>query len=92
MIDDPKKAASRARHAAMNAATDEISAWYDAENAKLAADTTLTDEERKTRKRELLLEVGRRAKRADARARRDNTAGKVLEREALGRHRDRRID
>lgn len=89
---DPKKAASRARHAAFNAAADEISTWYNAENAKLAADTTLSDAERKVKRAELWLEMGRRAKRAEAKARRDNTAAKVLEREALGRHRDHRIN
>ncbi|MFF7684124.1 hypothetical protein ACFZA2_15355 [Microbacterium sp. NPDC007973] len=84
MMDDPEKAASRARHAALQTASDEISAWYDAENAKLAADTTLSAAQRRVKRTELLLEVGKRAKRAGAKARRDNTAGKVLEREALG--------
>ncbi|MCW2165791.1 hypothetical protein B0I12_002956 [Microbacterium hydrothermale] len=92
MFDDPKKAASRARHAAMDAATEIITAWHDAEKAKITADTTLNDAERRAKKYELMLEVGKRAKRAEAKARRDNTAGKVLEREAMGRHRDRRID
>lgn len=86
---DPKKAASRARYAALDAANDEIASWYDAEKAKLDADTTLTDDERRAKKLELMLEVGKRAKRAEGKARRDNTAGKVLEREALGRYRDR---
>lgn len=92
MIHDPKKAATRARHAAFNAAADEISAWYDAKNAKLTADTTLSDAERKAKRAELRLEMGKRAKRAEGKARRDNTAGKVLEREALDRIRERRND
>lgn len=92
MIQDPKKTATRARHAAFNAAADEISTWYDAENAKLAADTTLSDAERKAKRAELRLEMGRRAKRAEGKARRNNTAAKVLEREALDRIRDRRDD
>lgn len=92
MIDDPKKAASRARHAAMNAATEEITVWHNAEKAKIAADTTLTDEQRGAKKYELMLELGRRAKRAEAKARRDNTAGKVLERAALESYRERHGD
>lgn len=92
MIEDPKKAATRARHAAFNAAADEISAWYDTENTKLAADTTLSDAEREAKRAELRLEMGRRAKRAEGNARRNNTAAKVLEREALDRIRERRND
>jgi hypothetical protein len=89
---DPKKAASRAMHDALNAANDEIASWYDAEKAKLDADTTLTDEQRRGKKLELMLEVGKLAKRAEAKARRDNTAGKVLERAALESHRERHGD
>ncbi len=91
-MDDPKKAASRARHAAMNAATEEITKWYDAEKAKIVADTTLSDHERRAKLFDLMLDLGKRAKRAEAKARRDNTAGKVIEREALERYRERHGD
>lgn len=86
---DLKKAASRARHAALNAASAQIAAWHDAEQAKIAADPTLSEAEKREKRFALMLEVGRRAKRAEAKARRNNTAEKVLEREALGRYRER---
>lgn len=89
-MQDPKKAATRARHDAMAAAAADIDAWYTAEKAGIAADTTLTDAERRAKRTELLLEVGRRAKRAEDRTRRQNTPGKVLERKALQRLEGRR--
>lgn len=91
-MEDPKKAASRARHAAMNAATEQITTWYDAEKAKIEADATLSDHERRAKLFDLMLDLGKRAKRAEAKARRDNTAGKVIEREALERYRERHGD
>ncbi len=88
-VEDPKRAATRARIAAENAATEEIERWRRGEMAAIAADTSLTAADIQRRKMEVLMEVGKRAKRAHAKARRDNTAAKVLERELLERHRER---
>lgn len=87
-MQDPKKVATRARHDAMAAAATDIDAWYTAEKAAIAADGSLSDAERRAKRTHLLLEVGRRAKRAEDRTRRQNTPRKVLEREALQRLED----
>jgi hypothetical protein len=81
-MDDLKKRASRARTAAANAAAVELADWYSAENAKLAA-SGLQGAELQRAEMALFMKYGRRAKRNEAKAKRDNTIPKMLEREAL---------
>jgi hypothetical protein len=87
-MDDLKKRASRARTAAANAAAVELAAWYSAEKAKLAA-SGLQGPELQRAEMALFMECGLRAKRNEAKAKRDNTIPKMLEREVLESPRER---
>ncbi|WP_022891241.1 hypothetical protein [Agromyces subbeticus] len=91
--DNLTRRAKRARHEAEGRAANEIVDWYKAEMARLEADDSLTISERIYAERDVLMEFGRRSKRALAKAKRDNTAPKILEREAreqIDRERGRR--
>lgn len=77
-----QKQARKARREAEEAATQELLDWYNAETAALEADTSLSAHQRDCRELDLLLECGRRSNRALAKAKRDNSVPKLLERQA----------
>lgn len=77
-----KRQARKAKRDAENAAADEILTWHKAEKERLDWDLSLTIGERAYAERELLIEFGRRSRRALAKAKRDNTVPKLLERQA----------
>lgn len=71
-----------ARRAAELAASRALTAWWKAEREKLRTDPTLTEAELSAAERALLLEFGRRSKRAIAKAKRDSRPGRLLEADA----------
>ena len=87
-MDDLKKRASRARAKAETDAAVELTEWYSAEKQKLA-ESGMQGDELADAERALFMEMGRRAKANIARAKRENTVPKLLEREAHTRARDR---
>jgi hypothetical protein len=73
-----RERAERTRLDAEIDAAREVAGFYRTEKAKIEADATMTDLEKQEKLRELLLEVGRRGKRAMRKARRDNSPAKLL--------------
>ncbi|MDQ0576459.1 hypothetical protein [Agromyces albus] len=73
--------AKQAQREAEERATDELFDWHKVEKATLDADESLTPFDRGQAELELLMEFGRRSKKALAKAKRDNTVVKILERD-----------
>ncbi|MFF2387831.1 hypothetical protein [Agromyces sp. NPDC058104] len=78
---DLNRRAKRARREAEDRAAVEILEWHKAEQKKLQADDSLSISERTYAEHQLLMEFGRRSKKALAKAKRDNTVLKLIERE-----------
>ncbi|GAA1768374.1 hypothetical protein [Agromyces humatus] len=77
-----KRQARKARRDAEDTASRELFAWHKAEKERLDTDASLSIAERQYQERQLLMEFGRRSKRLLAKAKRDNTVPKLLERSA----------
>jgi len=82
---DPIKRAKRARAEAEKVELDAVDAWFREAKAALDARTDLSDAERRAAKNALYLEVGKRANQGLGRAKRQNTAPALMEREARER-------
>jgi hypothetical protein len=76
-----KKRARAGRETAEISAAHELGSWWKAEKAKIDEDPELGDIARKVATRELMMEFGKRSNRALAKAKRDNSLPKTLERE-----------
>lgn len=89
-MSDIRKASKRAITEAMNAATDEIDAWRRDQLEALKARDLSPDEFTKA-KLALMVEVGRRAKRAEGRAKYQNSPRKLFERGEIDVHAGHRL-
>lgn len=90
--DDLAKRAKRARREAENAAATELIDWHRSEKARIEADLDLSISEREYALRELMFEFGQRSKRALRKAKRENSAPKLLEREVRAELEAKRAD
>lgn len=80
--DDILRRAKRARRDAEAAASAKLMRWFSEKKAEIDSDPDLDDEERRVAKQALMMEFGRRSKSALAKAKRDNSPGKLMMREA----------
>jgi hypothetical protein len=82
VIEDMKRRSKREFTSAMNTATEELDAWYREEKAKLA-EAGLTGAELRTAELKLTMELGKRYKQREGKAKRQTSAVKLMERDAL---------